>query len=117
MRKKIEINRYLNTSIKEVYTSFVISKTSLGVSETTLNSYKYQFRTISKYIDIEKPISDLSKRDVDMTKQVKSKADDDFADLIGLWYNTHTYILETLTILFRLLYIEKETILRNKGGL
>ena len=65
MRKKIEINRYLNTSIKEVYTSFVISKTSLGVSETTLNSYKYQFRTISNYIDTDKPISELSKRDIE----------------------------------------------------
>ena len=52
MRRKIEINTHLDTSIKEVYTSFVISKTSLGVSETTLNSYKYQFRTISKYIDM-----------------------------------------------------------------
>ena len=61
MRRKIEINKYLDTSIKEVYTSFIISKTASGISETTLNGYKYQFRTISKYIDILGKRSDLKK--------------------------------------------------------
>ena len=66
MKRKITTFNRVGASFEEVYTSFVISKTSLGLSEKTILNYKYHLRTVARYIDISMPFDSLSKRDLEL---------------------------------------------------
>ena len=54
-----------NQTIQEVFDLFVTSRTADGVSETTLRTYHNHFHTISLHLDIQLPITDLTKRDLE----------------------------------------------------
>ena len=42
---------------------FVVSKTANGVSDATLRNYHYHRKAISKYLDTNRPISEITKPD------------------------------------------------------
>ena len=48
-------------TFEDVYTSFIVPKTSLSISASTINNDKYHLRTIGRYLDITMPFDDLSK--------------------------------------------------------
>ena len=52
-------------SFKEVYEEFVISKTAQGVSDATLNNYRYHLKAISRYLDTEKDFDEITKKDIE----------------------------------------------------
>ena len=80
MKQKITTNLHLGKTFEDVYTSFIVSKTSLGISASTINNYKYHLRTIGRYLDITMPFDDLSKSDLEkMTVAMRES---------GLAYNT-----------------------------
>ncbi len=52
MRQKIVFREQLGQSIEDVYSSFIISQTSRGISQSTINNYHSHFRSIAKHLDI-----------------------------------------------------------------
>lgn len=65
MKAKITTNLHHGKTIEEVYTSFVLSKTSIGVSDSTVKNYKYHLRTIGRFLDVSMLFDDLTKRDLE----------------------------------------------------
>ncbi len=63
--EEISMNRCAGISLKSVFKEFVISKTAQGVSESTLNNYKYHMRSISRYLDVDRSFDSITKRDVE----------------------------------------------------
>ena len=56
------MNEQAGTSLKAVYETFIISKTSKCVSDATLSNYHHHLRAIAKHLDIEMPLDELFKR-------------------------------------------------------
>ena len=65
MKAKITTDLHHGKTIEEVYTSFVLSKTSIGVSDSTVKNYKYHLRTIGRFLDVSMLFDDLTKRDLE----------------------------------------------------
>ena len=65
MASKIKLKNRKNQTIEEVFALFVISRTADGVSETTLKTYHNHFHTISLYLDVQQPLTDLTKSDLE----------------------------------------------------
>ena len=65
MSRKITLNGQFRKSISEVFEEFVVSRTASGLSDITLTTYRHHFHSISKHLDIQKPMGDLSRRDLD----------------------------------------------------
>ena len=62
---RIMMKKAHNESISEVFEGFMLSAQSRGLTNKTLASYKTHFHSISKRLDIEMPISQLTKRDLE----------------------------------------------------
>ena len=61
-------------SFREVFEEFVISKTAQGVSDSTLNNYHYHLKNTAHYIEIERPIGEITKRDIEqMAAEMRKK--------------------------------------------
>ena len=56
MSKKLSKMNTCDTSLKEVWECFIISKTSKSVSDATLSNYHHHLRGIGKHLDIEMPL-------------------------------------------------------------
>ncbi len=65
MRQKIVFREQPGQSIEDVYSSFIISQTSKGVSQSTINNYHSHFRSIAKHLDTAMPFDSLTKRDLE----------------------------------------------------
>ena len=65
MASKIKLKNRKSQTIEEVFALFVISRTADGVSETTLKTYHNHFHTISLYLDVQQPLTDLTKSDLE----------------------------------------------------
>lgn len=65
MARKIKMKNSENQTIQEVFERFVTSRTADGVSDTTLKTYHHHFHTISLHMDVQMPIMDLTKRDLE----------------------------------------------------
>ena len=65
MASKIKLKNRKSQTIEEVFALFVISRTVNGVSETTLKTYHNHFHTISLYLDVQTPLTDLTKSDLE----------------------------------------------------
>ena len=65
MASKIKLKNRKNQTIEEVFALFVIPRTADGVSETTLKTYHNHFHTISLYLDVQQPLTDLTKSDLE----------------------------------------------------
>ena len=62
MKPRIRTEEPKGNSLEDVFTSFIIHKTACNNSQATINNYQDLLRTLRKYIDVEAPLSDLSKR-------------------------------------------------------
>lgn len=65
MGRKITMNGHNGQSVAEVYQDFIFAKTAEGVSDITIRNYHQHLHNISKYLDIEKSMHSLSKRDLE----------------------------------------------------
>ena len=72
-------------TIRQIWDLYTASQTAKGVSEITLRNYKQHLHSISKYLNVERSIDDLTKHDLDlMVVEMRKK---------GLAYNTvATYV-------------------------
>lgn len=52
-------------TVEEVFNDFVISQTAQGLSETTIATYRCHIHSISKHLDIQKPMNTLTKGDLE----------------------------------------------------
>ena len=65
-RKKIFVDSIKENTIRQVWDLYTASQAAKGVSDITLRNYKQHLHAISKYLDIDSPIVDLSKTDLDL---------------------------------------------------
>lgn len=63
MREKIVMFGENENNFDEIFKLFVVSKTACGVSDTTLRNYHYHKKAISNFVDTNRPIRDISKRE------------------------------------------------------
>ena len=52
-------------SIAEYFNDFIIAKKAQGLADKTLKSYKQQFKSLSRHLDVAIPIDELKKSDLD----------------------------------------------------
>ena len=62
---EITMHQTAEKAFSEVYEEFVISKTARGVSDATLNNYKYHMKNIAKFLDTTKGFDDVTKKDIE----------------------------------------------------
>lgn len=65
MARKITLNGQFRKPLADVFEDFVISKTAQGVSEVTIATYHQHLRSISNFLDIQKPMDTLTRRDLE----------------------------------------------------
>ncbi len=65
-KKRIFVDTLRDNTIRQVWDLYTASQTAKGVSDITLRNYKQHLHSISKYLDIERPIDDLTKHDLDL---------------------------------------------------
>ncbi len=84
-RKRLFVDTLSENTIRQIWDLYTASQTAKGVSDITLRNYKQQLHSISKYLDIEQSIDDLTKHDLNsMVVEMRKK---------GLAYNTvATYV-------------------------
>ena len=78
--RKLKMPKQELNNFEDVFHIFEASQNAKGVSETTLNNYKYNLKNISKYLDVKKPFDDVTKSDVEQMVVAMRKA--------GLAHNT-----------------------------
>lgn len=64
MARKIKRLKQSEQSIEEVWGEFVLAQTADGLAEATIRNYKLHLHSISKHLDIQKPLCDLTKKDL-----------------------------------------------------
>jgi len=62
MRSKIFFPEQGSETFEEVFSSFIISQTSRGVSATTIRNYHLHLRSVSKHLDIGMLFCSLTQR-------------------------------------------------------
>ena len=65
MRSKIVFREHSEKTLNEVFENFIISQTARGIADITIRNYRLHLHSISKHLDINLPLSDLSKRHLD----------------------------------------------------
>ena len=63
--REITMNQGTEKSFREVYEEFVISRIARGVSDATLNNYRYHMKNISKFLDTDRRFDEVTKRDIE----------------------------------------------------
>ena len=86
--RKLKMPKQELNNFEDVFHIFEASKNAKGVSETTLNNYKYNLKNISKYLDVKKPFDDVTKSDVEQMVVAMRKA--------GLAHNSIATYVRTL---------------------
>ena len=62
---KIKMKKVKYLTVNEAFEKYVISKRALGVKDITVQTYHYHFRVMSKYLDVEKPFSEVTQEDLE----------------------------------------------------
>ena len=65
MAKKISMSVHTGRTIQEVFDDFVVSQTARGLSDVTIKNYQHHLHSMSKHLDIQKPIDELRKNDLE----------------------------------------------------
>ena len=86
--RKLKMPKQQLNNFEDVFHIFEASQNAKGVSQTTLNNYKYNLKNISKYLDVKKPFEDVTKRDVEQMVVAMRKA--------GLAHNSIATYVRTL---------------------
>lgn len=63
--EKITMTDAREQSLAEIFELFTVSQSARGVAEVTLRNYRYHMRKIAKHLDIQRPMSSLTKRDLE----------------------------------------------------
>ena len=61
--KKITIR--IGNTVAETFGDFVISRKAKGLSDKTLTTYRQHFKAVQRYIDVDIPIDELKKTDLE----------------------------------------------------
>lgn len=72
--RKLKMPKQELNNFEDVFHIFEASQNAKGVSETTLNNYKYNLKNISKYLEVKKPFDDVTKSDVEQMVVAMRKA-------------------------------------------
>ena len=72
--RKLKMPKQQLNNFEDVFHIFEASQNAKGVSETTLNHYKYNLKNISKYLEVKKPFDDVTKSDVEQMVVAMRKA-------------------------------------------
>ena len=86
--RKLKMPKQELNNFEDVFHIFEASQNAKGVSETTLNNYKYNLKNISKYLDVKKPFDEVTKSDVEKMVVAMRKA--------GLAHNSIATYVRTL---------------------
>ena len=86
--RKLKMPKQELNNFEDVFHIFETSQNAKGVSQTTLNNYKYNLKNISKYLNVKKPFEDVTKRDVEQMVVAMRKA--------GLAHNSIATYVRTL---------------------
>ena len=65
MRSKIRLNEQSGRTVAEVFDDFVFAQTAEGLSEVTIRNYKLHLHSISKHLDIQQPMKELTNRQLE----------------------------------------------------
>ena len=65
MAKKIAFHGHSTQTYAEVFQTFITAKTAEGVADITIRNYHNNLHVISKYLDINLPLGEITKRDID----------------------------------------------------
>lgn len=65
MRSKIKLNEQSGRTVAEVFDDFVFAQTAEGLSEVTIRNYKLHLHSISKHLDIQQPMKELTNRQLE----------------------------------------------------
>ena len=65
MRSKIKLNEQSGRTVAEVFDDFVFAQTVEGLSEVTIRDYKIHLHSISKHLDIQQPMKELTNRQLE----------------------------------------------------
>lgn len=57
-------------TMKEFFDDFIIAKKAQGLADKTIKSYQSQFRAINNHLDVNVPIEDITKSDLEKWLQV-----------------------------------------------
>ena len=71
---KLKMPKQQLNNFEDVFHIFEASQNAKGVSETTLNHYKYNLKNISKYLEVKKPFDYVTKSDVEQMVVAMRKA-------------------------------------------
>ena len=80
MARKIKFIEQHEKTVEEVFEDFVIAQTAEGLAEVTLRNYHNHLHSMSKHLDIQKPMEELTRTDLDLMIVSMRKA--------GLAHNT-----------------------------
>ena len=58
--RKIRMQNLNDLRVNEAIEKFIVSKKAQGVKDVTVRDYHYHFRSMSKYLDLEKRFSELT---------------------------------------------------------
>ena len=65
MARKITMGGQSRKSVAEVFDDFVVSQTAQGLSDITIATYRHHIHSISNHLDIQKPLEDLTRKDLE----------------------------------------------------
>lgn len=61
---RMKMKRVFDTTMKEAFDEFILDKSAEGIKSKTLQSYKNQFHALGKWLDTDKPIEELTDKDL-----------------------------------------------------
>lgn len=104
MRSKIRLNEQSGRTVAEVFDDFVFAQTAEGLSEVTIRNYKLHLHSISKHLDIQQPMKELTNRQLEETigGYIVEIAEADFTQspAIAAWMRSASFI--TLSFILRI---------------
>ena len=65
-KKKLFTGSISEKTMREIWDLYTLSQTAKGVTDITLRNYSQHLHSISKHLDIDVPMSEISKQDLDM---------------------------------------------------
>ena len=65
-KKKLFTGSIGEKTMREIWDLYTLSQTAKGITDITLRNYAQHLHSISKHLDIDVPMSKISKQDLDM---------------------------------------------------
>ena len=65
-KKKLFTGSISEKTMREIWDLYTLSQTAKGVTDITLRNYSQHLHSISKHLNVDVPMSEISKQDLDM---------------------------------------------------